>query len=109
MDSAAGGSRSKRNQDICPLDDNESGRGTVATGRVEQGIIKVGDEVEVLGLMQGGPLKTTVTGVEMFKKILDQGQAGDNVGLLLCGLKRESSLMMLGSANLIYILYMLTC
>ncbi|XP_021906774.1 elongation factor Tu, mitochondrial [Carica papaya] len=65
------------------------GRGTVATGRVEQGTIKVGEEVEILGLMQGTPLKTTVTGVEMFKKILDQGQAGDNVGLLLRGLKRE--------------------
>ncbi|MCH89424.1 elongation factor Tu mitochondrial-like, partial [Trifolium medium] len=61
---------------LMPIEDVFSiqGRGTVATGRVEQGIIKVGDEVEVLGLMQGGPLKTTVTGVEMFKKILDQGQ-----------------------------------
>lgn len=56
---------------------------------IEQGIIKVGDEVEILGLMQGGPLKTTVIGVEMFKKILDQGQAGDNVGILLRGPKRE--------------------
>ncbi|MBA0687907.1 hypothetical protein Goari_005726, partial [Gossypium aridum] len=65
------------------------GRGTVATGRVEQGTIKVGEEVEILGLTQGAPLKTTVTGVEMFKKILDQGQAGDNVGLLLRGLKRD--------------------
>ncbi|ESW34385.1 hypothetical protein PHAVU_001G148200 [Phaseolus vulgaris] len=76
---------------LMPIEDVFSiqGRGTVATGRVEQGIIKVGEEVEVLGLMQGGPLKTTVTGVEMFKKILDQGQAGDNVGLLLRGLKRE--------------------
>ncbi|CAL0310330.1 unnamed protein product [Lupinus luteus] len=75
---------------LMPIEDVFSiqGRGTVATGRVEQGIIKVGDEVEVLGLMQA-PLKTTVTGVEMFKKILDQGQAGDNVGLLLRGLKRE--------------------
>ncbi|CAN1855304.1 Elongation factor Tu, mitochondrial [Linum perenne] len=63
------------------------GRGTVATGRIEQGTIKVGEEVEILGL--GGPQKTTVTGVEMFKKILDNGQAGDNVGLLLRGLKRE--------------------
>ncbi|KAG2697182.1 hypothetical protein I3760_07G094000 [Carya illinoinensis] len=76
---------------LMPIEDVFSiqGRGTVATGRVEQGIIKVGDEVEVLGLRQGAPLKTTVTGVEMFKKILDQGQAGDNVGLLLRGLKRE--------------------
>ncbi|KAG6483645.1 hypothetical protein ZIOFF_060297 [Zingiber officinale] len=63
------------------------GRGTVVTGRVEQGTIKTGEDVEILGLMQG-PLKTTVTGVEMFKKILDHGQAGDNVGLLLRGLKR---------------------
>ncbi|PON52866.1 Translation elongation factor [Trema orientale] len=67
----------------------DPGRGTVATGRVEQGTIKVGEEVEILGLRQGAPVKTTVTGVEMFKKILDQGQAGDNVGLLLRGLKRE--------------------
>ncbi|KAH9614059.1 hypothetical protein KSS87_017630 [Heliosperma pusillum] len=96
----------------------EDGRGTVVTGRIEQGTIKTGEEVEILGLMQGGPLKTTVTGVEMFKKILDHGevtdyslldavscsdgmfitllylrcfihQAGDNVGLLLRGLKRE--------------------
>lgn len=76
---------------LMPIEDVFSiqGRGTVATGRVEQGIIKIGDEVEVLGMTQGGPLKTTVTGVEMFKKMLDQGQAGDNVGLLLRGLKRE--------------------
>ncbi|KAH9730003.1 elongation factor Tu [Citrus sinensis] len=70
---------------VCVL----KGRGTVATGRVEQGTIKVGEEVEVLGLTQGPSLKTTVTGVEMFKKILDRGEAGDNVGLLLRGLKRE--------------------
>ncbi|KAI6695625.1 hypothetical protein NL676_023335 [Syzygium grande] len=76
---------------LMPIEDVFSiqGRGTVATGRVEQGIVKVGDEVEILGLMQGAPLKTTVTGVEMFKKLLDQGQAGDNVGLLLRGLKRD--------------------
>ncbi|KAL8167693.1 hypothetical protein V2J09_009192 [Rumex salicifolius] len=76
---------------LMPIEDSFSiqGRGTVATGRVEQGTIKVGEEVEILGLMQGGPLKTTVTGVEMFKKILDHGEAGDNVGLLLRGLKRE--------------------
>ncbi|XP_074286832.1 elongation factor Tu, mitochondrial [Silene latifolia] len=65
------------------------GRGTVVTGRIEQGKIKTGEEVEIMGLMKGGPLKTTVTGVEMFKKILDHGEAGDNVGLLLRGLKRE--------------------
>ncbi|KAF1895464.1 hypothetical protein Lal_00044114 [Lupinus albus] len=76
---------------LMPVEDVFSiqGRGTVVTGRVEQGTIKVGEEVEVLGLTQGGPLKTTVTGVEMFKKILDHGQAGDNVGLLLRGLKRD--------------------
>ncbi|GMN48739.1 hypothetical protein TIFTF001_017905 [Ficus carica] len=76
---------------LMPIEDVFSiqGRGTVATGRVEQGVVKVGEEVEILGLRQGAPLKTTVTGVEMFKKILDQGQAGDNVGLLLRGLKRE--------------------
>ncbi|XP_027164108.1 elongation factor Tu, mitochondrial [Coffea eugenioides] len=75
---------------LMPIEDVFSiqGRGTVATGRIEQGTIKVGDEVEILGLMQGN-LKSTVTGVEMFKKILDHGQAGDNVGLLLRGLKRE--------------------
>ncbi|KAH9730006.1 elongation factor Tu [Citrus sinensis] len=76
---------------LMPIEDVFSiqGRGTVATGRVEQGTIKVGEEVEVLGLTQGPSLKTTVTGVEMFKKILDRGEAGDNVGLLLRGLKRE--------------------
>ncbi|KAH8489289.1 hypothetical protein Peur_021930 [Populus x canadensis] len=76
---------------LMPIEDVFSiqGRGTVATGRVEQGTIKVGEEVEILGLSKDGPKKTTVTGVEMFKKLLDQGQAGDNVGLLLRGLKRE--------------------
>ncbi|CAL9116457.1 unnamed protein product [Musa acuminata var. zebrina] len=75
---------------LMPIEDVFSiqGRGTVVTGRIEQGTIKTGDDVEVLGLTQSGPLKTTVTGVEMFKKILDHGQAGDNVGLLLRGLKR---------------------
>ncbi|VFQ59654.1 unnamed protein product [Cuscuta campestris] len=75
---------------LMPIEDVFSiqGRGTVATGRVEQGTIKVGEDVEILGLMQGN-LKSTVTGVEMFKKILDNGQAGDNVGLLLRGLKRD--------------------
>ncbi|KAK1395178.1 Elongation factor Tu [Heracleum sosnowskyi] len=76
---------------LMPVEDVFSiqGRGTVVTGRIEQGTVKVGEEVEILGLKQGGPLKTTVTGVEMFKKILDNGQAGDNVGLLLRGLKRD--------------------
>lgn len=64
------------------------GRGTVASGGVEQGTIKTGDEVEILGMIQG-TLKSTVTGVEMFRKSLDYGQAGDTVGLLLRGLKRE--------------------
>ncbi|CAH9051655.1 unnamed protein product [Cuscuta epithymum] len=75
---------------LMPVEDVFSiqGRGTVATGRIEQGIIKVGEDVEILGLMQGN-MKSTVTGVEMFKKILDNGQAGDNVGLLLRGLKRD--------------------
>ncbi|MFC4622129.1 elongation factor Tu [Comamonas nitrativorans] len=64
-----------------------SGRGTVVTGRVERGIIKVGEEIEIVGIKD--TQKTTVTGVEMFRKLLDQGQAGDNVGLLLRGTKRE--------------------
>lgn len=65
-----------------------SGRGTVATGRVERGKLKVGDEVEIVGLGKK-PLKTTVTGIEMFKKLLPNAQAGDNIGLLLRGVKRE--------------------
>ena len=64
-----------------------SGRGTVATGRVERGVVKVGDEVEIVGIKP--TTKTVVTGVEMFKKSLDQGEAGDNVGILLRGTKRE--------------------
>ena len=64
-----------------------SGRGTVVTGRIERGVIKVGDEIEVVGIRD--TQKTTVTGVEMFRKLLDQGQAGDNAGLLLRGLKRD--------------------
>ena len=64
-----------------------SGRGTVATGRVERGIVKVGEEVEIVGLRPTA--KTVVTGVEMFRKLLDEGQAGDNIGALLRGLKRE--------------------
>jgi elongation factor Tu len=65
-----------------------SGRGTVATGRIEQGIVKVGDDVEIVGITDETQ-KSTCTGVEMFRKLLDQGQAGDNVGILLRGLKRE--------------------
>ncbi len=74
---------------LMPVEDvfSISGRGTVVTGRVERGIIKVGDEVEVVGLRP--TLKTVCTGVEMFRKLLDQGQAGDNVGVLLRGTKRE--------------------
>jgi elongation factor Tu len=64
-----------------------SGRGTVVTGRVERGIVKVGDEIEIVGIRP--TTKTTCTGVEMFRKLLDQGQAGDNVGVLLRGTKRE--------------------
>ena len=64
-----------------------SGRGTVATGRIERGIVKVGEEVEIVGLKPTA--KTVVTGVEMFRKLLDEGQAGDNIGALLRGLKRE--------------------
>jgi elongation factor Tu len=64
-----------------------SGRGTVVTGRIDRGIIKVGDEVEIVGLRP--TQKTTCTGVEMFRKLLDQGEAGDNVGVLLRGMKRE--------------------
>src|SRR5579872_6751963 len=64
-----------------------SGRGTVATGKIETGVVKVGDEVEIIGF--GKNLKTTITGVEMFRKILNEGQAGDNVGLLLRGVKKE--------------------
>jgi elongation factor Tu len=65
-----------------------TGRGTVATGRIERGIIKVGEAVEIVGLMDA-PLSSTVTGVEMFKKLLDQGQAGDNAGLLLRGIEKK--------------------
>ena len=74
---------------IMPIEDVFSieGRGTVVTGRVEAGVIKVGDEVEIVGIKD--TTKTTVTGVEMFRKILDQGQAGDNVGCLLRGTKKE--------------------
>lgn len=74
---------------LLPIEDvfSISGRGTVVTGRIERGVIKVGEEIEVVGLKP--TLKTTCTGVEMFRKLLDQGQAGDNVGILLRGTKRE--------------------
>ena len=74
---------------LMPVEDvfSISGRGTVVTGRIERGIVKVGDEIEIVGIKP--TLKTTCTGVEMFRKLLDQGQAGDNVGVLLRGTKRE--------------------
>ena len=74
---------------LMPVEDvfSISGRGTVVTGRVERGVIKVGEEIEIVGIKD--TVKTTCTGVEMFRKLLDQGQAGDNVGLLLRGTKRE--------------------
>jgi elongation factor Tu len=74
---------------LMPVEDvfSISGRGTVVTGRIERGIIKVGEEIEIVGIHN--TLKSTCTGVEMFRKLLDQGQAGDNVGILLRGTKRE--------------------
>jgi elongation factor Tu len=74
---------------LMPVEDvfSISGRGTVATGRVERGIVKVGEEIEIVGIRETS--KTTVTGVEMFRKLLDQGQAGDNIGALLRGIKRD--------------------
>jgi len=74
---------------IMPVEDvfSISGRGTVATGRVERGIVTVGEEIEIVGIRD--TTKTTVTGVEMFRKLLDEGRAGDNVGILLRGTKRE--------------------
>jgi elongation factor Tu len=74
---------------LMPIEDvfSISGRGTVVTGRIERGIVKVGEEVEIVGLRD--TQKTTCTGVEMFRKLLDEGQAGDNVGVLLRGTKRE--------------------
>ena len=73
-----------------PIEDvfSISGRGTVVTGRVERGIVNVGDEVEIVGLKDTS--KTVVTGVEMFRKLLDQGEAGDNIGALLRGVDREA-------------------
>jgi elongation factor Tu len=75
---------------LMPIEDvfTITGRGTVVTGRIERGVINVNEEVEIVGIKEKSQ-KTTVTGVEMFRKLLDQGQAGDNVGLLLRGIKRE--------------------
>jgi elongation factor Tu len=74
---------------LMPIEDvfSISGRGTVVTGRIESGVVKVGEEIEIIGIKD--TQKTTVTGVEMFRKLLDQGEAGDNVGVLLRGTKRE--------------------
>jgi len=74
---------------LMPIEDvfSISGRGTVVTGRIERGVVKVGEEIEIVGLKD--TTKTTCTGVEMFRKLLDQGEAGDNVGVLLRGTKRE--------------------
>jgi len=75
---------------LMPVEDvfSITGRGTVATGRIERGVINTGDPVEIIGLMEK-PLKSTITGVEMFRKILDRGEAGDNVGLLLRGIDKK--------------------
>ncbi|CAB4613001.1 unannotated protein [freshwater metagenome] len=76
---------------LMPVEDvfTITGRGTVVTGRIERGMVKVNEEIEIVGIRPGIPVKTTVTGVEMFRKLLDEGQAGENVGLLLRGTKRE--------------------
>src|SRR5436305_7494316 len=81
--------RDKDRPFLMPIEDvfSISGRGTVVTGRVERGVVKVGEEVEIVGLKD--TIKTVVTGVEMFRKLLDQGEAGDNIGALLRGTKRE--------------------
>jgi elongation factor Tu len=75
---------------LMPIEDifSITGRGTVATGRIEQGVVKVGDEIQIIGLGDE-PKKSVVTGVEMFRKLLDQGEAGDNVGLLLRGIDKK--------------------
>jgi elongation factor Tu len=74
---------------LMPVEDvfGIKGRGTVVTGRIERGVVKVGEEIEIIGIAE--TRKTTVTGVEMFKKLLDEGQAGDNVGCLLRGVERD--------------------
>src|SRR5438132_1114627 len=81
--------RAKDKPFLMPIEDvfGIKGRGTVATGRVERGIVKVGEEIEIVGIREAK--KSVVTGVEMFRKLLDQGEAGDNIGLLLRGLERE--------------------
>ncbi len=81
---------------LLPIEDvfSISGRGTVVTGRVERGIIKVGEEVEIVGIKE--TQKSTCTGVEMFRKLLDEGRAGENVGVLLRGIKREEKSNVVG-------------
>src|SRR5690606_14148221 len=76
---------------LMPIEDvfTITGRGTVVTGRIERGVLKVNEEVEIVGIHASEPIKTTVTGIEMFRKLLDEGRAGENVGLLLRGVKRE--------------------
>jgi len=76
---------------LMPVEDvfTITGRGTVVTGRIERGVLKVNEEVEIVGIHASEPIKTTVTGIEMFRKLLDEGRAGENVGLLLRGVKRE--------------------
>jgi elongation factor Tu len=81
--------RDKEKPFLMPIEDvfSISGRGTVVTGRIERGVVKVGEEIEIVGIKD--TVKTTCTGVEMFRKLLDSGEAGDNVGVLLRGTKRE--------------------
>jgi elongation factor Tu len=81
--------RPKDQSFLMPIEDvfSISGRGTVVTGRIERGVVKVGEEIEIVGIRD--TVKTTCTGVEMFRKLLDQGEAGDNVGVLLRGIDRE--------------------
>jgi elongation factor Tu len=76
---------------LMPVEDvfTITGRGTVVTGRIERGIVKVNEDVEIVGIHEGPATKTTVTGIEMFRKLLDEGRAGENVGLLIRGVKRE--------------------
>ncbi len=76
---------------LMPIEDvfTITGRGTVVTGRIERGIVKINEEIEIVGIRPGPAVKTTVTGVEMFRKLLDEGQAGENVGVILRGTKRE--------------------
>jgi elongation factor Tu len=75
---------------LMPVEDvfSITGRGTVATGRIERGVLKINDEIEIVGIVEE-PMKTVVTGIEMFRRMLDQGQAGDNAGILLRGINKE--------------------